>query len=142
MSYTLQPARFSVNMSYYGISYSIPNLSGDRYLNFMIGGGIELGAYLLAYVVLNGIGRKYPLMVCNLNLLFEIKSCGNRTKYFVHNKLLSIFLQVYLFLSGVFCIGTVTVKQYVPGRDIVNHSRKGSIYLYLKRFIFQLTWLM
>ncbi len=29
----------------------------------MIGGGIELGAYLLAYVVLNGIGRKYPLMV-------------------------------------------------------------------------------
>ena len=51
-------------MSYYGISYSIPNLSGDRYLNFMIGGGIELGAYLLAYVVLNGIGRKYPLMVC------------------------------------------------------------------------------
>lgn len=56
-------------MSYYGISYSIPNLSGDRYLNFMIGGGIELGAYLLAYVVLNGIGRKYPLMVCNLNLM-------------------------------------------------------------------------
>ena len=50
-------------MSYYGISYSIPNLSGDRYLNFMIGGGIELGAYLLAYVVLNGIGRKIPLMV-------------------------------------------------------------------------------
>ena len=50
-------------MSYYGISYSIPNLSGDRYLNFMIGGGIELGAYLLAYVVLNGIGRKFPLMV-------------------------------------------------------------------------------
>ena len=63
MSYTPLPFRFSVNMSYYGISYSIPNLSGDRYLNFMIGGGIELCAYLLAYVVLNGIGRKYPLMV-------------------------------------------------------------------------------
>ena len=55
-------------MSYYGISYSIPNLSGDRYLNFMIGGGIELGAYLLAYVVLNGIGRKLPLMVRGLPL--------------------------------------------------------------------------
>ena len=50
-------------MLYFGISYSIPNLSGDRYLNFMIGGGIELGAYLLAYIVLNGIGRKFPLMV-------------------------------------------------------------------------------
>ncbi|TRY70254.1 hypothetical protein TCAL_07532 [Tigriopus californicus] len=54
---------FSVSLSYYGISYSIPNLSGDRYLNFMIGGGIELGAYLLAFVVLNGFGRKYPLMI-------------------------------------------------------------------------------
>lgn len=52
-----------MSLSYYGISFSLPNLSGDRYLNFMIGGGIELGAYLLAYVVLNGIGRKYPLMV-------------------------------------------------------------------------------
>jgi hypothetical protein len=27
------------------------------------GGGIELGAYLLAFVVLNGFGRKYSLMV-------------------------------------------------------------------------------
>ncbi len=40
-------SRFSVSLSYYGISFSIPNLSGDRYLNFMIGGGIELLAYLL-----------------------------------------------------------------------------------------------
>ena len=28
-----------------------------------LGGGIELGAYLLAFVVLNGFGRKYSLMV-------------------------------------------------------------------------------
>lgn len=75
---------FSVSLSYYGISYSIPNLSGDRYLNFMIGGGIELGAYLLAFVVLNGFGRKYPLMI-------------------------------YLLLSGGLCIGTVAVREYVPG---------------------------
>ena len=55
--------RFSVSLSYYGISYTIPNLSGDRYLNFIIGGGIELAAYMLAFVVLNGFGRKYPLMI-------------------------------------------------------------------------------
>ena len=29
--------RFSVSLAYYGISFSIPDLSGDRYLNFMIG---------------------------------------------------------------------------------------------------------
>ena len=55
--------RFAVSLSYYGISYTIPNLSGDRYLNFIIGGGIELAAYMLAFVVLNGFGRKYPLMI-------------------------------------------------------------------------------
>ena len=55
--------RFAVSLSYYGISFSIPDLSGDRYLNFMIGGGIELAAYILAFVVLNGFGRKFPLLV-------------------------------------------------------------------------------
>ena len=60
---SLQHNRFSVSLSYYGISYTIPNLSGDRYLNFIIGGGIELAAYMLAFVVLNGFGRKYPLMI-------------------------------------------------------------------------------
>lgn len=29
--------RFSVSLAYYGISLSIPDLSGDRYFNFMIG---------------------------------------------------------------------------------------------------------
>ena len=54
--------RFAVSLSYYGISFSIPDLSGDRYLNFMIGGGIELAAYLLAFVIINSFGRKVPLM--------------------------------------------------------------------------------
>ena len=54
---------FSISLSYYGISFSIPNLSGDRYLNFVIGGGIELAAYVLAFAVLQGFGRKIPLVV-------------------------------------------------------------------------------
>ena len=37
--------------------------SGDRYLNFVIGGGIELAAYVLAFAVLQGFGRKIPLVV-------------------------------------------------------------------------------
>jgi len=54
---------FSVSICYYGISYYVPNLSGDRYLNFIMGGGIELGSYLLAFVVLGGFGRRGPLCV-------------------------------------------------------------------------------
>ena len=55
--------RFAVSMSYYGISFSIPDLSGDRYFNFMIGGGIEMAAYILAFVVIHSFGRKFPLMI-------------------------------------------------------------------------------
>ena len=62
-SFVLFYVWFSVALAYYGISFSIPNLSGDRYLNFMIGGGVEMGAYLLAFVVLDGFGRKFTLSV-------------------------------------------------------------------------------
>lgn len=54
---------FSVSLCYYGITYFIPNMAGDKYLNFMLGGGIELAAYLLAFVVLGGWGRQGPLVV-------------------------------------------------------------------------------
>lgn len=54
---------FSVSICYYGIAYYVPNLSGDRYLNFVMGGGIELGSYLLAFVVLGGFGRRGPLCI-------------------------------------------------------------------------------
>jgi len=54
---------FSVSICYYGITYYVPNLSGDRYLNFVMGGGIELGAYILAFVILGGFGRRIPLFL-------------------------------------------------------------------------------
>ena len=54
---------FSVSICYYGITYYVPNLFGDRHLNFILGGGIELAAYLLAFVVLGGFGRRAPLCI-------------------------------------------------------------------------------
>ena len=53
---------FSVSLCYYGVTYYIPNLYGDKYLNFILSGGIELAAYLLAFVVLGGFGRQGPLI--------------------------------------------------------------------------------
>lgn len=38
-------------------------VSGDRYLTFVIGGVIELAAYILAFAVLQGFSRKIPLVV-------------------------------------------------------------------------------
>jgi hypothetical protein len=51
---------FSVSLCYYGVTYYIPNLYGDKYLNFILSGGIELAAYLLAFVVLGRVGNKKP----------------------------------------------------------------------------------
>jgi OCT family organic cation transporter-like MFS transporter 4/5 len=51
---------FSVSLCYYGVTYYIPNLYGDKYLNFILSGGIELAAYLLAFVVLGRVGNKNP----------------------------------------------------------------------------------
>jgi hypothetical protein len=53
---------FSVSLCYYGVTYYIPNLYGDKYLNFILSGGIELAAYLLAFVILGGFGRQGPLI--------------------------------------------------------------------------------
>ena len=53
---------FAVSLCYYGVTYYIPNLYGDKYLNFILSGGIELAAYLLAFVVLGGFGRRGPLI--------------------------------------------------------------------------------
>lgn len=51
-----------MSLCYYGVTYYIPNLYGDKYLNFILSGGIELAAYLLAFVVLGGFGRRGPLI--------------------------------------------------------------------------------
>ena len=75
-----------MSLSYYGISFSIPNLSGDRHLNFILGGGIELAAYILAFVLLNSFGRKFPLAA-------------------------------YLLVSGLLCIATVVVKEFVSSEE-------------------------
>ena len=62
-AFTLAFVWFSVSLCYYGIAYYVPNLFGDRHLNFVLGGGIELAAYLLSFVVLGGFGRRGPLCV-------------------------------------------------------------------------------
>lgn len=52
---------FSVTLSYYGILFYLPNLAGERHLNFLIGALIEAIAYVLAYFLLSGFGRRLPM---------------------------------------------------------------------------------
>ena len=43
---------FSFLLTYYGISQNIDDLSGNRFFNFMLGGALELAAFLLTYLSL------------------------------------------------------------------------------------------
>ncbi|GFO30680.1 organic cation transporter protein, partial [Plakobranchus ocellatus] len=49
---------FCVNLLYYGLSLHLYHLPGNTYLNFFIGSVVELAAYIIAYLILDRIGRK------------------------------------------------------------------------------------
>lgn len=53
---------YCVTLSYYGIIYFLPNLAGERHLNFLIGAVIEFFAYVVAFFVLSRLGRRYPMV--------------------------------------------------------------------------------
>lgn len=51
---------FSTSLSYYGVTFNLPTLSGDRYINFLLGAVLEAIAYTAAYFFLSH-GRRLPL---------------------------------------------------------------------------------
>ncbi|XP_046737787.1 organic cation transporter protein-like [Diprion similis] len=52
---------FSVSLSYCGLVFQLPDISGDRHVNFAIGGCLDLIAYALTHFVLIKCGRRIPL---------------------------------------------------------------------------------
>lgn len=52
---------FSVSLTYYGIMFQLPDLSGERHLNFLLGAILEVISYVLAYVILSRFGRRIPM---------------------------------------------------------------------------------
>jgi len=53
--------RFSVSLLYYGITFHLPDLSGERHLNFFLGAVVEVISYVLAYIILSRFGRRLPM---------------------------------------------------------------------------------
>ena len=52
--------RFSVGISYYGLSFGVDELGGNVFLNTMISGAIEVPAQLVTIVVFHYAGRIIP----------------------------------------------------------------------------------
>ena len=61
-SFVLFCVWFSISLAYYGMSLSIADLSGGRFFNFMLGGALELAAFLLTYLSLRVVGRRTCLV--------------------------------------------------------------------------------
>ena len=53
--------RFSVSLSYYGIMFYLPDLSGERHFNFLLGAILEAVSYTIAYFILSRFGRRLPM---------------------------------------------------------------------------------
>lgn len=53
---------FTAAISYYGIIFFLPNLPGNRHMNFIMGALIEISAYFIEFFLFNKYGRKYPMI--------------------------------------------------------------------------------
>uniref|UniRef100_A0A8D8Q685 Solute carrier family 22 member 8 n=2 Tax=Cacopsylla melanoneura TaxID=428564 RepID=A0A8D8Q685_9HEMI len=93
---------FSTSLSYYGVTFSVPVLSGDRYQNFVYGAGFEFVFFSASFFVLSKVGRKCPLI----------------TFY-----LLSSFLFTFVFLLSFFPVIQLTACS----RTLLILLAKGSI---------------
>lgn len=71
---------FSASVVYYGITFSIPNLSGNVSLNFFIVGALETTARFIGYFIIKRFGRRIPLSVCFVlsGILCTVSGCINR----------------------------------------------------------------
>nr|KAG5698784.1 hypothetical protein BaRGS_032203 [Batillaria attramentaria] len=54
----------TVSTCYYGLTFMITSLPGNKYMNFFIGGAVEFVAYISSLWVMNKFGHKTPMTAC------------------------------------------------------------------------------
>ncbi|XP_076452740.1 solute carrier family 22 member 13-like [Babylonia areolata] len=54
----------TITTGYYGLTFSIVSLPGNKYVNFFISGAVEFVHYALSMWIMKRFGRKKPLLVC------------------------------------------------------------------------------
>ncbi|KAK3606530.1 hypothetical protein CHS0354_041488 [Potamilus streckersoni] len=52
---------FATSLGYYGLTWNLTELAGNKYLNFFIGGAVEFVSYVLVLPVTKRFGRRRPL---------------------------------------------------------------------------------
>lgn len=57
-------SRFANEMVYVGLSYYGPALGNDQYLSFLLSSLVEIPSYLVCWVLMDRLGRRWPLAFC------------------------------------------------------------------------------
>ena len=98
-------SRLSIAVGYYGLTFRITQLAGDKYLNFFIGACVEMFAYLLAVVImkrlvlfLKTIGG-YVLFYWNAQIRYENKTVAEM-----------LTTKEHLPVGGLFFNGKIALK--------------------------------
>lgn len=52
---------FMVTVTYYAITFFVPNLGGNRHQNIMMGGAVEMAGYVVLFLAMNKFGRSRVL---------------------------------------------------------------------------------
>ncbi|XP_070208332.1 organic cation transporter protein-like isoform X2 [Littorina saxatilis] len=74
------------SLAYFGIAFFTPLLSGDKYINTLISGAVEVPAYIVCIITNRKIGRRWPicgfLLICaaaNFVVIFLPKTTDDGT---------------------------------------------------------------
>lgn len=54
---------FTVTVTYYAITFFVPNLGGNRHQNILIGGGVEIAGYVVLFFAMKKFGRSRVLAI-------------------------------------------------------------------------------
>jgi hypothetical protein len=53
--------RLTISVGYFGLSLDTPNLHGDIYVNCFLSAAVEVPAYVLAWLLLQHVPRRYSM---------------------------------------------------------------------------------
>ncbi|KAL7037258.1 hypothetical protein ACKWTF_009138 [Chironomus riparius] len=106
---------------FYGLSLYSISLSGNIYFNFIFGSLIEIPGTTIAWISMNKIGRRYPLVIS-----FLICGIGSIFGAFVDAEV--VWLQVFSFLISKMAISTTfTIACVYTAEMMPTNTRSGCV---------------
>ncbi|XP_060564193.1 organic cation transporter protein-like [Ruditapes philippinarum] len=93
---------FAISIGYYGLTWQLTSLPGNKYLNFFIAGCVEFVAYTLVIYITKRFGRKRPLLIYFMLASLFMISAGVIPFAFAD---VNVYITSGLAIAGKFAMG-------------------------------------